>query len=98
LVKYLAGPTGASIWATAGGFTSPNKAVPASAYPDPVAQKIAAALVNATGFVFSLDDLQGTWEPQMWTDMLNFLKDTSSGNISSIEATMDTQATAGLGH
>jgi hypothetical protein len=30
--------------------------------------------------------------------MLNFLKDTSSGNISSIEATMDTQATAGLGH
>jgi hypothetical protein len=98
LVKYLAGPTGASIWATAGGFTSPNKTVPASAYPDPVAQKVASALVNATGFVFSLDDLQGTWEPQMWTDMLNFLKDPSAGNISSIEATMDTQATAGLGH
>jgi alpha-glucoside transport system substrate-binding protein len=98
LVKYLAGPTGASIWATAGGFTSPNKTVPASAYPDAVAQKIASALVNATGFVFSLDDLQGTWEPQMWTDMLNFLKDPSAGNISSIEATMDTQATAGLGH
>jgi alpha-glucoside transport system substrate-binding protein len=96
LIKYLAGPTGASIWATAGGFTSPNKTVPTSAYPDPVAQKDAAALVNATGFVFSLDDLQGTWEPMMWTDMLNFLKNPSS--LSTIQATMDTQATAGLGH
>lgn len=98
LIKYLAGPQGASIWATAGGFTSPNKTVPSAAYPDPVTQKIAGALVNATGFVFSLDDLQGTWEPQMWTDMLNFLKNPSASNISTIEATMDTQATAGLGH
>jgi alpha-glucoside transport system substrate-binding protein len=96
LIKYLAGPTGASIWATAGGFTSPNKTVPTSAYPDPVTQADAQALVNATSFVFSLDDLQGTWEPMMWTDMLNFVKKPS--DVSTIEATMDTQATAGLGH
>jgi hypothetical protein len=96
LVKYLAGPTGASIWATAGGFTSPNKTVPASAYPDPVTQKDAQALVNATSFVFSLDDLQGTWEPMMWQDMLHFLQ--NPANVATIEATMDTQATAGLGH
>jgi Bacterial extracellular solute-binding protein len=96
LVKYLAGPTGASIWATAGGFTSPNKTVPTTAYPDPVTQKDAQALVNATSFVFSLDDLQGTWEPMMWTDMLNFLRNPAT--VSTIQATMDTQATAGLGH
>jgi hypothetical protein len=46
--------------------------------------------------VFSLDDIQGTWEPMMWTDMLNFLKNPS--NVTAIQATMDAQATAGLGH
>jgi ABC-type glycerol-3-phosphate transport system substrate-binding protein len=98
LIKYLASPQGAQIWATAGGFTSPNNKVPSSAYPDPVTKADAAALVNATSFVFSLDDLQGTWEPMMWTDMLNFIRDTSAPNIASIEATMDQQATSGLGH
>jgi len=98
LIKYLAGPNGAEIWAHLGGFASPSKAVPASAYPDPVAQADAKALVNASSFVFSLDDLQGSWEHKMWQDLINFVKDPSSSNISTIEATMDQQATAALGH
>jgi alpha-glucoside transport system substrate-binding protein len=98
LMKFLAGPDGASIWAHLGGFTSANKAVSTSSYPDPVSQADAKALVGASSFVFSLDDLQGSWEPSMWKDMIAFLKDTSSSNVSSIEATMDQQATAGLGH
>jgi ABC-type glycerol-3-phosphate transport system substrate-binding protein len=98
LIKYLAGPQGAQIWAHLGGFTSPNNKVPSSAYPDPVTQADAAALVNATSFVFSLDDLQGTWEPMLWQDMLNFVKDPSAPDIASIEATMDQQATTALGH
>jgi alpha-glucoside transport system substrate-binding protein len=98
LIKYLAGPDGAAIWAHLGGFASPNKKVPASAYPDPVSKGIAQALVGASSFVFSLDDLQGTWEKNMWQDLLNFVKDPSSSSISSIQATMDQQATAGLGH
>ena len=98
LIKYLAGPQGASIWAHLGGFASPNNKVASSAYPDPVAQAIAKALVNATGFVFSLDDLQGSWEKNMWQDLLNFIKDTSAPNIASIQATMEQEATAGLGH
>jgi len=98
LMKYMAGPDGAAIWAHLGGFASPNKAVPSSSYPDPVSQADAKALVNASAFVFSLDDLQGTWEKNMWQDLLNFVKDPSSSNVASIEATMDTQATAGLGH
>ena len=34
LVTYLATPEAATIWAKQGGFSSPNKGVPASAYPD----------------------------------------------------------------
>jgi alpha-glucoside transport system substrate-binding protein len=98
LIKYLAGPDGAAIWAHLGGFASPNSAVPTAAYPDAVSQADAKALVGATSFVFSLDDLQGTWEKAMWQDLLNFVKDPSSSSISTIEATMDQQATAALGH
>lgn len=98
LIKYLAGPDGASIWAHLGGFATANKSVPLSAYPDPVTKADAQALVNASSFVFSLDDLQGSWEHMMWADLINFLKDPSAGNVTALEATMDTQATAGLGH
>ncbi len=86
----------ASIWANLGGFASPNKQVTASAYPDPVSKADAQALVNASSFVFSLDDLQGSWEQSMWADLINFLKNPSS--VSTIESTMDTQAAAALGH
>ena len=96
LITYLAGSQPGSIWANLGGFASPNKQVTSSAYPDPVSKADAQALVGATGFVFSLDDLQGSWEQSMWADLINFLKNPSS--VSSIEATMDQQATAALGH
>jgi alpha-glucoside transport system substrate-binding protein len=98
LIKYLAGPQGGEIEANLGGFATPNNQVPQSAYPDPVAQADAKQLVTASSFVFSLDDLQVGWEQKMWADLLNFLKNPSSSNISTVEATMDQQATAGLGH
>ncbi|MGH7704281.1 MAG: ABC transporter substrate-binding protein [Candidatus Dormibacteria bacterium] len=98
LIKYLAGSEGASIWAAAGGFTSPNKTVPLSTYPDPVTRADAKGLVDASSFVFSLDDLQGSWEPQLWSDMRSFVADPSASSIASIEATMQSQATAALGH
>jgi alpha-glucoside transport system substrate-binding protein len=98
LVKYLGSPEAGEIWAHLGGFASPNKEVPLSSYPDPVTEADAAELQKATSFVFSLDDLQGSWEPSLWQDMLNFVKNPSAGNITSIEATMQKQATAALGH
>jgi hypothetical protein len=98
LIKYLAGPEGAEIWAHAGGFASPNSQVPLSSYPDPVTQSDAKGLVDASAFVFSLDDLQGSWESDLWSDMKNFVGNPSSSNVASIEATMQTQATAALGH
>ena len=98
LIKYLAGPEGAEIWAHAGGFASPNNQVPLGSYPDPVSEADAKGLVDATAFVFSLDDLQGSWESDLWSDMKNFVGNPSTSNISSIEATMQSQATAALGH
>jgi alpha-glucoside transport system substrate-binding protein len=98
LIKYLAGPEGATIWAHLGGFASPNNQVKSSAYPDPVSQADAQALVSATSFVFSLDDLQGSWEHSLWNDLILFLKNPTPSNVSTIEATMDSQATTALGH
>ena len=69
-----------------------------SSYPDPVTRADAAELQKATSLSVSLDDLQGTWEPSLWQDMLNFVKNSSPKNIASIEKTMQSQATAALGH
>jgi spermidine/putrescine-binding protein len=93
-MKYIASPEPAEIWAHLGGYASPNKLVPLSSYPDPVTKADASELTHATGFVFSLDDLQTGWEPDLWADMLNFVKNPSSSNISSVESTMQKQATA----
>ena len=98
LVKYLGSPEAGEIWAHLGGFASPNKMVPLTSYPDPVTRADAQELQQATSFVFSLDDLQGSWEPSLWQDMLNFVKNPSASSISSIEKTMQSQATASLGH
>jgi spermidine/putrescine-binding protein len=98
LIKYLAGAQGAAIWAKLGGFASPNKAVSSSAYPNSVALTNAQNLANASSTVFSLDDLQGSWEKSMWQDLINFLKDPSPASVTSIQATMEQQATAALGH
>jgi len=46
-----------------------------------VNQADAQALVGASSFVFSLDDLQGSWEPHMWADLLQFLQNPSSRNV-----------------
>jgi alpha-glucoside transport system substrate-binding protein len=90
-MKYLAGAQGAKIWAGEGGYTSPNTQVPTSAYPNPVLQADAKNLQDATASVFSLDDEQ-KWEHDMWADMLSYLKSPSS--LPSIQATMDSQASA----
>jgi alpha-glucoside transport system substrate-binding protein len=90
-MRYIASPEPAEIWAHLGGFASPNIDVPLSSYPDAVTRADASELEHATSFVFSLDDLQ-LWEPDLWQDMLNFVKNPSSSNIKSIEGTMQAQA------
>ena len=85
-------------WSHLGGLLYPNRAVPAGSYPDPVSQALAEELQHATSFVPSLDDLQAGWEPDLWADMLNFVKSPTPSRIRSIEATMQDQATLALGH
>jgi alpha-glucoside transport system substrate-binding protein len=58
LVEYLATPEAAEIWVKRGGFSSPNKGVPESAYTDPLLRATATALANAENFRFDLSDLQ----------------------------------------
>ena len=94
LIKYLGSPEAGEIWAHLGGFASPNMKVPLSSYPDAVTRSDAHELQTAKSFVFSLDDVQGSWEPSMWQDMLNFVKNPSPKNITAIEKTMQAQATA----
>jgi alpha-glucoside transport system substrate-binding protein len=98
LIKYLASPSAAAIWANLGGFVSPNKKVSLNSYPDSVSKADAKALTSAKAFVFSLDDLQVGWEPALWADMLNVLQNPSTSNVTTVEALMDTQAKAALGH
>jgi alpha-glucoside transport system substrate-binding protein len=57
-IRYLASPQAAAIWATAGGFISPNINLGLSAYPDAISRSIAASLLQAgDDFRFSLSDL-----------------------------------------
>lgn len=59
LITYLASPEAGSIAAKfSGGFSSPNKNVPGSAYADPIGRSTALALAHASIFRFDLSDLQ----------------------------------------
>jgi alpha-glucoside transport system substrate-binding protein len=98
LIKYLASPQSATIWAKLGGFASPNNKVALSAYPDAVSREDAKQLVNAKAFVFSLDDLQGSWESKMWSDMLSDVKTPTAATVKSLQPLMEKQAKAALGH
>jgi alpha-glucoside transport system substrate-binding protein len=58
LIRYLASPQAAAIWAAQGGFVSPNINVGLSAYPDAISRGIAAGLLQVgDSFRFSLSDL-----------------------------------------
>ena len=58
-LSYLASANAQKIWVQKGGFTSVNKDVSPSDYPDPVAKKVADQLLNAKTFRFDLDDAIG---------------------------------------
>lgn len=71
-LEYLATPEAAEIWAKLGGFSSPNKNVDVSVYPDEIRRETAGAIGQAEVFRFDLSDLvpaafgattgQGLWK------------------------------------
>jgi alpha-glucoside transport system substrate-binding protein len=93
LIKYLATPAAATIWAKRGGFTSPNKRVKASSYKDPLNRKTALAFALAKIFRFDMSDLQpaafgstvGQGEWKIFQDFLQNPKDVN-GTASALEA------------
>ena len=57
-LEYLTTTDAAEIWAKRGGFSSPNKNLDTSLYPDEITKKTASALAKAETFRFDLSDLQ----------------------------------------
>jgi alpha-glucoside transport system substrate-binding protein len=93
LITYLASPEAATIWAKLGGFSSPNKGVPASAYPDALTRTNATALAQAKIFRFDMSDLApaafgGTAGQGEWKILQDFLKNPKdiNGTASKLEA------------
>jgi hypothetical protein len=93
LVKYLVSPEAAQIWVQRGGFSSPNKAVPESAYPDDVTRTTATAIAKAQTFRFDMSDLApaafgGTPGQGEWKILQDFLSKPGNvdGTASKLEA------------
>ena len=92
-VKYLATPEASEIWASRGGFSSPNVNVDSSVYPDSISQATAEALANAETFRFDMSDLApsafgGTVGQGEWKILQDFLQDPSDiqGTQDALEA------------
>jgi ABC-type glycerol-3-phosphate transport system substrate-binding protein len=85
-IQFLTSPDAAEAWASAGGFLSPNKNVPSSAYPDPTTQAEAKMLINAgDNFRFDMSDqappaFGGTKGSGEWKDLQDFLANPSDVN------------------
>ena len=96
-VKYLATPQAGEIWARLGGFSSPNKNVPASVYTDPIGRRAAVALATAPVVVYDMSDQQpaafgSTTGQGEWQIFTNFLKNPK--NISGTQKALQSAATA----
>ncbi|MFI8008041.1 ABC transporter substrate-binding protein [Streptomyces sp. NPDC086010] len=81
LLEYLATPEAAAVWAEAGGFLSPNKALDLAAYGDDVTRATAESLVKAGDTVrFDMSDqapaaFGGTKGAGEWKLLQDFLRD-----------------------
>jgi multiple sugar transport system substrate-binding protein/alpha-glucoside transport system substrate-binding protein len=95
-LTFLASADAAKVWAASGGFVSPNKSLPLSAYPDDVSRAIAKALVAAgDDFRFDMSDqapaaFGGTAGKGEWADLQTFLK--NPGDISGTQSKLEADA------
>ncbi len=93
LMEYLASPEAAEIWARRGGFSTANRNVPDSAYPDEITRRTATAIADAETFRFDMSDQQpaafgGTPGQGEWKILQDFLADPSDvdGTAGKLEA------------
>jgi alpha-glucoside transport system substrate-binding protein len=97
LFAYLATAEAATIWASRGGFSSPNKNVKPSAYKDPITRATAIALARAQVFRFDMSDLQpaafgSTTGQGEWKIFQDFLKNPK--NVNGTASALETAAAA----
>ncbi|SDK06507.1 alpha-glucoside transport system substrate-binding protein [Lentzea albidocapillata subsp. violacea] len=101
LMKFLASPESGKVWAGLGGFLSPNKDIPETAYPDAVTQELAKRIVDAGDNVrFDMSDLApaafgGTKGAGEWKDLQDFLADPK--NVDGIMARLEANAAKAFG-
>ena len=79
LFEYLISKEAHEIWARRGGFSSPNKNVDPSVYPDDITRTTAGAIANAETFRFDMSDLApasfgGTPGQGEWKILQDFLQ------------------------
>ncbi|MEU1406514.1 extracellular solute-binding protein [Streptomyces sp. NPDC005728] len=102
LATFLASPDAATIQARLGGYLSPNKNVPDSAYPNKVQQTIAKALIaSGDGFRFDMSDqapqaFGGTPGKGEWKDLQDFLKNPKA--VAGTQAKLEKDAAAAYGN
>jgi alpha-glucoside transport system substrate-binding protein len=97
LIKYMATADAQKIWVQKGGFTSVNKSLDLSAYPDAVTKASAQQLTSASTFRVGAGDLMpSAMQTAWWAQILSFIKDTSKLDsiLSSLESTAGTAYTS----
>jgi hypothetical protein len=99
-IEYLATPEAAEIWAGRGGFSSANKNLDASVYPDPITETTASAIAEAEEFRFDLSDLQpsefGSTEGQgLWKLFQDFVA--NPDDVDGITQQLEQAASAAFG-
>ncbi|MEU6521611.1 extracellular solute-binding protein [Streptomyces sp. NPDC046924] len=101
LATFLASPDAAVVQAKLGGYLSPNRNVPNSAYPNAVQQKMAKAIVDAgDDFRFDMSDqapqaFGGTPGKGEWKALQDFLKNPK--DIAGTQAKLEADAAAAYG-
>jgi alpha-glucoside transport system substrate-binding protein len=101
LATFLASPDAAGVQAKLGGYLSPNRNVPNSAYPNEVQRKMARALVDAgDDFRFDMSDqapqaFGGTPGKGEWKALQDFLKNPQ--DIAGTQARLEADAAAAYG-
>ncbi|MFE9440866.1 ABC transporter substrate-binding protein [Streptomyces sp. NPDC006602] len=101
LATFLASPDAATVQAKLGGYLSPNKSVPNSAYPNAVQQQMAKALIAAgDDFRFDMSDqapqaFGGTPGKGEWKALQDFLKNPT--DIAGTQQKLEADAAAAYG-
>ncbi|MYS22446.1 carbohydrate ABC transporter substrate-binding protein, CUT1 family [Streptomyces sp. DvalAA-14] len=102
LLTFIASTEAAKTWAQGGGYLSPNKSLPLSAYPDDVQRDIAKSLIaSGDDFRFDMSDqapaaFGGTKGQGEWKDLQDFLAKPS--DVAAVQAKLEADAAAAYGN